>query len=557
LRGPHRSGHGWTAKCPAHEDSKPSLSITQQNGKILLHCFAGCTIEAICAQLGIPVADLSTAEDGVLAAYDYTDEHGKLLYQVLRYAGKDFKQRKPDGKGQWIWKLGEVRRVLYHLPEIIPAELVLVVEGEKDVECARKLGLVATTNPGGANKWKPQYSETLKSKQVIIIPDADPPGRQHAHEIALSLVHKASSIKMLTFDGAKDLSEWVERGGTADQLLAEIATSPEWKEAQPVGGPLAEEYSCSEFLAADFSDSEQPLLAGLINRRSRTLIIGKPKMMKSLLAFDIAFEAACGFRVLGRYASENGVRSMYAQFEDPRGQVKVRLKKFITSHNNMQPSDGMFHIFIGRGFDLMEQGSRTQLEIAIKKFQPELLVLDVMRSLFVGDINKTADVRPFLEYLDTLCERFKCALMLVHYTAKNVDNLSAAGSTYLDGWPDLLIHVRNKRRAGKATLAEVQFLGRSSDLDPITIKYDENETPILSSIEGDADSEAQELSIARKFLHTGWGIREVAEVLGYNYQTARRRIEKWLEAGQVVIKSGGRRGARKRFEFTAYPEAEL
>ncbi len=53
-----RSGAGWIGCCPAHKDRGPSLSIGENNGKILLHCFAGCTVEAICTAIGISVSDL-------------------------------------------------------------------------------------------------------------------------------------------------------------------------------------------------------------------------------------------------------------------------------------------------------------------------------------------------------------------------------------------------------------------------------------------------------------------------------------------------------------------
>ena len=51
------------------------------------------------------------------ATYQYTDETGVLLYEVLRYEPKTFRQRRPDGNGGWIWQLGDVRRVPYRLPE--------------------------------------------------------------------------------------------------------------------------------------------------------------------------------------------------------------------------------------------------------------------------------------------------------------------------------------------------------------------------------------------------------------------------------------------------------
>src|SRR5260370_27954879 len=103
------------ARCPAHDDRNPSLSINQRDGKWLLHCHAGCTPGAVCDAVGLKVHDLFETPAGphIKALYDYTDEKGNLLFQTVRYEPKDFKQRRPDGNGGWTWKLGDVRRVLY------------------------------------------------------------------------------------------------------------------------------------------------------------------------------------------------------------------------------------------------------------------------------------------------------------------------------------------------------------------------------------------------------------------------------------------------------------
>jgi hypothetical protein len=240
-----RSGDGWVARCPAHEDRNPSLSIREQNGKVLLHCHAGCTVEDICSAVGLGLGDLFTRANPtrkINAVYGYLDEVGELLFEVVRYAPKDFRQRRPDGRGGWQWNLKGMRRVLYRLPEVVSATSVLVVEGEKDCETARSLGLVATCNPGGAGKWRDEYSESLPGKRICIIPDADEPGRQHGEQVARSLYGKTSSLKLLELPGAKDLTEWVGNGVTGEAeevreryarareaLLELVRNAPEWK----------------------------------------------------------------------------------------------------------------------------------------------------------------------------------------------------------------------------------------------------------------------------------------------------------------------------------------
>lgn len=165
-----------------------------------------------------------------IASYDYRSESGELLYQVVRFEPKEFRQRRPDGKGGWNWKLGDVRRVLYRLPKLLDREhrgqVVLIVEGERDVHTAEDLAQLATCNSGGAGKWNDEFSASLASHRVVIVPDADEPGRRHAAQVFASLQRAGVVARILDLPGAaKDLSAWREAGGTREQLQELIDTA--------------------------------------------------------------------------------------------------------------------------------------------------------------------------------------------------------------------------------------------------------------------------------------------------------------------------------------------
>jgi hypothetical protein len=243
LKGVRSNASGFKAKCPAHLDRNPSLSVRETNGRILVKCFAGCATNDVCTALGIEVADLFSDDrprKRIVAEYSYGDEHGKLLYQNIRYDPKDFRLRRPNGKGGWTWTLGDVRRVLYRLPEVLGAEEVLIVEGEKDADAGQALGLTATTS-GATGSWKEEFSVQLQGKIVTIIADADVPGRKHAHKIAQSLFGRVESLKVLELRGGKDLSDWVQRGGTAEDLVDLIQRTPEWRPQSIDGGRVLDE----------------------------------------------------------------------------------------------------------------------------------------------------------------------------------------------------------------------------------------------------------------------------------------------------------------------------
>jgi len=167
---------------------------------------------------------LPPSDGRLVAIYGYNDEHGTLLFQVVRYEPKRFEVRRPDGSGGWIWNLEGVHMVLYRLPDVLKANTVVIVEGEKDAETAFRLGLpdgwVATCNPFGAGQWRSEYSEVLRGKQVFICPDADEYGRQHLLEVCRDLAGKAAEIWVIALPtGPKDLTEWSEAGGTPEQFV--------------------------------------------------------------------------------------------------------------------------------------------------------------------------------------------------------------------------------------------------------------------------------------------------------------------------------------------------
>jgi 5S rRNA maturation endonuclease (ribonuclease M5) len=214
-----------------------------------------------------------TSERKIVAVYPYVDESGKLLFEVVRFDPKDFVQRRPDGNGGWVWNLNGVRRVLYRLPDVLKAvqsgRIIFIVEGEKDADALGGLGLVATTNPHGAGKWREEYSQALKGAHVAIIPDRDDAGRRHAESVARSLWGKAKTIKVveLSGDGVKDVSDWLRAGGTKEELLKLVAQAPEWKPAPAVSyEELRATFSKWLYLLSDDTPLRFILCAVIANR---------------------------------------------------------------------------------------------------------------------------------------------------------------------------------------------------------------------------------------------------------------------------------------------------
>lgn len=274
LGGAQRTTNGFDSRCPCHDDRSASLSLSMgADGRLLWHCHAGCSWEIVRDELrrrGL----LQEAEGGggrrstgappagrrIVATYDYLDEAGELVFQVVRLDPKDFRQRRrarPDDdpakvRDGWTWSVKGLRVLPYRLPEILEAitdRIVVVVEGEKDADNLARLGLAATCNAGGAGKWRKQHAAALAGADVVILPDNDDAGRDHARQVAASLVGIAKCVRVLELPGLPpkgDVSDWLSAGGTADELWRLIEGAPD---GQAAPAQAAGDVSVEDFIA--------------------------------------------------------------------------------------------------------------------------------------------------------------------------------------------------------------------------------------------------------------------------------------------------------------------
>jgi hypothetical protein len=278
----------YIACCPAHEDRNPSLSIgVGDDGQVLLACHAGCDTATIVGALGCAMADLfppkqsangATSARRIVATYDYFDAQGILVCQAVRYQPKDFKRRRPDGKGGWIWNLGGLYCVPYRMPYVLmanAAEIVYLVEGEKDADRLASLGLVATTTIGGANALamtSHTLAKSLAGRRVVIVQDMDAAGDKYAAAALKVLKPVAAAVAILQLPRLahvpshdEDVSDWLDKhGGTVDELraLAEDAITRTTHEDDVFNedkAPATQQPSLSTLNTSRFADWPDPM----------------------------------------------------------------------------------------------------------------------------------------------------------------------------------------------------------------------------------------------------------------------------------------------------------
>lgn len=274
------SGGSWRARCPAHEDRNPSLSISQgDGGRVLLICRAGCRTENVCREAGLTMADLFPASTSTemrepLGKGQYrrreTEQEDRPVYPTAEAAlailergkgppagkwpyhdasgnvvGFVYRWNQPDGKKTFRpisqhadgWRVEgmPVPRPLYRLPELVEPGRVFVCEGEKAADAGRTLGLVTTTSSGGSPSAAKSDWSPLAGREVVILPDNDGPGRKYADEVAgmLTSLDPPADVRIVELPGLPekgDLVDWLEgrEGDPLEQLEALV------RESEPV-----------------------------------------------------------------------------------------------------------------------------------------------------------------------------------------------------------------------------------------------------------------------------------------------------------------------------------
>jgi hypothetical protein len=468
-----RWGSGAEVKslCPFHSDSTPSLSINLEKG--VWQCFAGCGGGGVLDfEEKFSKCDRETARRNVQellggervftgsggppeAVYQYRDAVGVLLFEKLRYPGKRFVQRKPVGKSGWDYKLGDIRRPLYRLPELIVANDVVVVEGEKDADnvlaafAGRTLPdgvrVAATTNFDGAGKWRSEYAPYFAGKRVVIFPDNDTIGRKHAEDVAASVYPYAYAVKVVPLPELSDhgdVSDYL-KAHSADDLLAEIKKTPVWRPS-----PQKLFVPASAFVL-QVPDTIDWLVENVIQRGANGFFVAIPKGGKSYVAIDLAISLALGVDWMG-FTIPRPARVALISREDAPELTGWRLKHIFAGKSCPDPGLIETNLYVNsrrQSAELMLDNPEQMGELlaALRQFRPELVIVDVFNVVHSADENDNQAMRGVLRELSAIQAEIGCSIAVVHHYNKNelVTSMTQRmrGSSAIAGWAEWLIGI--------------------------------------------------------------------------------------------------------------------
>lgn len=452
------SGGSWMARCPAHDDGTASLSVSRGTDQpVLLNCHAGCdpkdilkalglTWKTLCAPREAPQAGEWTPYGDAVAVYDYADEAGNLLFQVLRTVSKQFPQRRPDAsrKSGWNWKLGDTRRVLYRLPKIIEAvqagEVIYVCEGEKDVHAIEAVGAIATCNPGGAGKWRDEYAEVLRDAIVVIVADRDKPGQAHARQVAASLDGVARAVEIVEAAGEggdgpplKDAADHLSAGYS----LADFVVT--WQSEEPAPPDLAPDLH--EFLA-EVDAPYDWIIESILERGDRLIWTGSEGLGKTVVSRQLTVAAAAGLHPFSNDpAAPRRVLWIDCENSSRQGRRHFRkLERIAAAKGHRVPDGGMRLIHRPEGLDLTKAEDAAWLMERVTAHQPDLLYIGPLYRLHATDISDETAARQVTAVLDAARVKADCALIVEghspHGESSGARPVRPIGSSLFRRWPE-------------------------------------------------------------------------------------------------------------------------
>lgn len=469
-------GRSSLVRCPAHEDSSPSLAVSPgSNQDAVIHCHAGCSTEDVLAAAGLTWADISAPlEERAVAniwtpagdttsdlVYTYTDEEGTLLYQVLRTnvtngdgsLGKRIFQRRPDpdNPGKWKWNMDGVRRVPWHLPALLECvesgNVVHIAEGESCVRALEAVigaGDVATCNSGGAGKWLDEFEMFFNpGTRVIIYADADDPGRAHARQIRESLIEIGCHVRTVEAPPGSlrngkpinDVADHLAAGRTLDELLE---TTPESDAEKARTG-----VDILDLIRRPKGVTEWAI-EGTLAKGERALLVGLEGQGKSVMLRQWATTIAAGLHPFDGTHMEPK-RVLYIDAENHPDQVVeswAALVGLCAAHSHpIEP--GMLTVLeewdSERDFTRMED--RLWLLERVHGYRPDVIMVGPLTNVVEGDMGKYETVHALRRAINSTRNVCNSAIVMEHHAplrgaGEKVREVRPYGNGLFYKWPD-------------------------------------------------------------------------------------------------------------------------
>jgi hypothetical protein len=453
----HLKDAEYQSLCCFHDDKNPSLSINVKSGRYYCH---GCNakgdifsfygdqhglngnfqevLKGIASDFGIQGEQKKSR---IVKTYDYEDADGSFLFQACRMEPKDFRQRQRNGNGRWIWNLKGIKRVLYRLPEVIKANEVIIVEGEQDADSLSRLGFTATTCPMGAGKWRSEYNQYLKGKDVVVMPDNDEPGREHGLQVAQSIVGTVRSIKIIELPGLPDkgdVSDFIAGLSDADTAAEKLSVAIEHAEPyQPDKIKTIEDAILTTPQVCELKvEEKKSFIDPWLKENEMGLISGQRGMGKTMFAMGIVDAVSSG-ESFGPWECKNTATALYLDGEMTLQDDRERIEMLKLNRQRKQPLYFYSDAYASRlglpRANLTDEKWRSEMKQILIQKNVRLWVIDNIASLAPGlDENQKKDWDPINQWILGLRYAGISTLMLHHTNKEGGQRGTSAREDNLD-----------------------------------------------------------------------------------------------------------------------------
>ena len=588
-----QNGKQFSARCPAHDDRKNSLSVTQEkDGKILLHCHAGCRTEDILAALGLSMKNLYPSPDEteadrrgkgrhekavVVDEYIYYDSSGTPLLKKVRLQhsdGKSFCWQHFTGSS---WKTGRNGIVppLYNQNAMAKDHDIFIVEGEKDVKTVKQFGWTAVSLPdGAASKWRDEYGPLFHGKEVYILPDNDNAGEQYARMLAQNLFRYADHVRILDLSGIwPDLPEKGDITDLCNQLGIDetIRAVAELCNRTPVWLPQSSPPRFLSKSAEEFGEDDTRFVwHPYIPVGDYSVLMAEGGAGKTMFCCGIAANLSRGELLPGDEVNTVPPPGniLFISAED-RGEL---LKKRLTASGANLSRIRILDCMASEGLNFHE--GIEDFRTLVLQAKPCLVIIDPWHA-FLGekvDINRVNALRPALQKLANIAREAECGMILISHVNKraqsenannaatgSVDLINASRSAFRiircdePGKKDMRIAVHTKSnyaREGKSILytitdgSGVKWAGFSDITRSVleeAARYHKTPSELLFQREKDAEEENALADAIRELAQEG-------KTINISYEEMRETY------GETIFGSGQPKKLLDRLAETIYVE---